>query len=33
VGESENALKKSDFELSRNLAEKADRLARELQGR
>jgi outer membrane biosynthesis protein TonB len=33
VGESENALKKSDFEFARNLAEKADRLARELQGR
>ncbi len=33
VTESENALKKSEFEFARNLAEKADRLARELQGR
>lgn len=33
VTESENALKKSDFEFARNLAEKADRLAKELTGR
>ena len=33
VTESENALKKSDFEFARNLAEKAERLARELTGR
>jgi outer membrane biosynthesis protein TonB len=33
VTQAENALKKSDFEFARNLAEKADRLATELQGR
>jgi hypothetical protein len=33
VTQSENELKGSNFDFARNLAEKADRLARELQGR
>jgi outer membrane biosynthesis protein TonB len=33
VTQSEDALKGSNFEFARNLAEKADRLAKELQGR
>jgi hypothetical protein len=33
VSKSEDALKQSDFGLARQLAEKADRLAKEMQGR
>ena len=33
VTKSEDALKQSDFELARQLAEKAERLAKELQAR